>query len=371
MKGKDTFLANSAFIIIHHCITKNGKVTLVRSKRTRTRRKVMRTNGKILISIFVCLALMFTIYEPERKLEASVIINKEQPINIMYSLMTLQNSQSFEGTHGSIYQNYRSLSNEKSQITSVKSDKTNEGNETKQQGTQQTDVQEIAANTSVDNSKQDSESLKEESKTSDSDNKQISSKTVYLTFDDGPTAFTSTILESLDSYGMKATFFMLEPNMRKYPDKLTQIIEGGHVPALHGVTHDVSRIYRSEKTVVDEMNTAQQTLIKLTGSVSHLIRTPYGSAPYMKPSYKEAVKAAGYELWDWNVDSEDWKYKNGEYVPKVINQMESHSFSDLPIVILLHDRKTTAEHLPELLEYITSHGYQTEVLNEQLTAIHF
>lgn len=331
----------------------------------------MRTNVKILISIFICVALVFIMYEPGSKTEVLAITKTDQPINLMNSLMMTHHSQTFKETYDSIYQNYRSLTKDRSQITFEENGKTNEGNETKQQVTQETKSQEIAANTSVANSKQESESLKEESKAPEPDQKQINSKTVYLSFDDGPTAFTSTILEALDSYGMKATFFMLEPNMRKYPDQLTKTIEGGHVPALHGVTHDVSKIYRSEQTVVDEMNTAQQTLIQLTGSVTHLIRTPYGSAPYMKPSYKEAVKTAGYQLWDWNVDSEDWKYRNGEYVSNVISQMERHSSSEQPIVILLHDRKSTAEHLTKLLEYITSHGYQTEVLNEQLTAIHF
>lgn len=331
----------------------------------------MRTNGKILISILVCVALVFAIYEPGRKMEALAAFNTNQPITIMYSIMTAPSLQPSDGIDGSINQHFRSLSKGKFQTTTSKNEKTNEGNETKQQTTQQTGVQEKPANPSEDNIKQDSESLKEESKAPESEQKEINSKTVYLTFDDGPSAFTSSILETLDSYGMKGTFFMLEPNMRKYPDKLTQIVDEGHVPALHGVTHDASKIYRSEKTVVDEMNTAQQTLIELTGSVTHLIRTPYGSAPYMKPSYKEAVKAAGYQLWDWTVDSEDWKYRNGEYVSKVINQMENYAYPDRPIVILLHDKKTTAEHLPELLDYISSQGYQTEVLNDQLTACHF
>ena len=194
---------------------------------------------------------------------------------------------------------------------------------------------------------------------------------MYLTFDDGPSAYTSDILEKLSSYDMKATFFMLEPNMRAYPDKLNEIIAKGYVPALHGVTHKASLIYRSEQTVVDEMKQAQETLLNLTGQVTNLIRTPYGSAPYMKPSYKEAVKNAGFQLWDWTIDSKDWKYQNAKYVSNVIDQLEHYKYHESPIVILMHDRKTTAEHLPMLLDYLQAHGYETETLNESLTSYHF
>lgn len=199
----------------------------------------------------------------------------------------------------------------------------------------------------------------------------IKEKMIYLTFDDGPSAYTDQIIESLKKFDMKATFFMLEPNMRAYPEQLQAIINAGHVPALHGVSHNTAIIYQSEKTVVDEMVIAQATLKNLTGQFTHLIRTPYGSAPYMKPSYKQAVEEAGFQLWDWTVDSEDWKYRNGEFVIRVIQQLENFQFKERPLVILLHDRKSTAEHLPDLLTYLKAKGYETELLNEQLTAYHF
>lgn len=317
-------------------------------RRKRLKRKANKTNKKVFFAIIVFIALIFVNFEPEHKSEALTMFTENQPIHIMYSLMMVQLDVQIDRNHNPINPYFHSLSNkgtkQPQQSQSSKQDKP-----TKQQ---------------------DSESL-EENIAQEPVSETINAKTIYLTFDDGPSPYTSNILELLSSYNMKATFFMLEPNMRMYPDKLIQIIDEGHAPALHGVTHNVSKIYRSEITVVEEMSTAQQTLIDLTGSVTQLIRTPYGSAPYMKPSYKEAVKKAGYQLWDWTIDSEDWKYQNSEYVSRVIAQLENYKYPESPIVILLHDRKTTAEHLPSLLEYLKANGYHSEILNEKQISYHF
>lgn len=293
--------------------------------------------------------IIFVNFQPEHKYEALTVFTVNQPIHIMYSLMMVHQDLQIDRNNNPINPYIHTISdNVLSKIPQrtqrVKQDKPPKSLETK---------------TSDEEKKQDTPTI------------ENNTKTIYLTFDDGPSPYTSTILELLSSYNMKATFFMLEPNMRTYPEKLFEIIEEGHAPALHGVTHNVSKIYRSEQTVVDEMNTARQTLLDLTGSVTHLIRTPYGSAPYMKPTYKEAVKNAGYQLWDWTIDSEDWKYQSNEYVSRVIAQLENYKYPDSPIVILLHDRKSTAEHLTSLLEYLKANGYQSEILTEKLISYHF
>ncbi|MDZ5473763.1 polysaccharide deacetylase family protein [Bacillus sp. 31A1R] len=198
-----------------------------------------------------------------------------------------------------------------------------------------------------------------------------SGKTVYLTFDDGPTIYTNEILALLDSYGMKGTFFMLEPNMRRYKSSLIEIIERGHSPALHGVTHDINEIYKSSNHVIKEMLHGKSTVNELTGYITTLIRTPYGSYPYMNTEYKMAVKEAGFNLWDWTVDSEDWRYTNGEFVDVVIEQLKQFTNEEKPIIILLHEKESTLEHLETLLEYLKENGYETRALTEKLSAYHF
>ncbi|MED3572236.1 polysaccharide deacetylase family protein [Cytobacillus praedii] len=340
----------------------------MRRTRAGRSRKLIKTKEKVIITALVCIALVAMILQPGSNNEALAVSNFKQPINMMYSFMSQRNFNQIDEMNGPTYHYFRSIQLKKKEAVTeqdqaIPDDKVPDKDVKEEEATNT----EKAENTNrAGSDKADSQEV-----TQEQNNQEINLHKVYLTFDDGPSAYTTSILESLNSHGMKATFFMLEPNMKKYPDELNQIINEGHVPALHGVSHNVSKIYRSEQTVVDEMKQGQATLLNLTGALTHLIRTPYGSAPYMKPSYKEAVQAAGFQLWDWTIDSNDWRYSNGEFVGKVIQQMENYRYKSSPIVILLHDRKSTAEHLPSLLTYLQSHGYETDVLNEKLAAYNF
>ncbi|MGM0865362.1 MAG: polysaccharide deacetylase family protein [Bacillota bacterium] len=196
-------------------------------------------------------------------------------------------------------------------------------------------------------------------------------KTVYITFDDGPNENTESILKVLNQYGAKASFFMLEPNMKKHSEAVRQMVEEGHSVGLHGVTHDVSEVYQSSESVVGEMLTAQSTLESITGIRSELIRVPYGSVPNMKPEYLKAVKREGFRLWDWNVDSEDWKYHSGEYVQNVMDQLASYSYENQPKVILIHEKPTTLAYLDSLLKKLTDQGYNMKTLTEEMDPVTF
>lgn len=209
------------------------------------------------------------------------------------------------------------------------------------------------------------------------DNKQESqtitqtNQTVYLTFDDGPNKQTEGILQLLEKYGAKATFFMLEPNMEKFKDSIAKMVTDGHAIGLHGVTHDVKKIYQSSQSVVNEMKIGQSTLESISGVQSNLIRVPYGSVPHMKPNYFEAVEAVGFKLWDWNVDSKDWKFTSEKYVHHILAQLESNQFEGIPRVILLHDKNTTLEHLEKLLIRLTELGYDMKPLTEDMEPVVF
>lgn len=341
----------------------NGMVNIVRRKRNKTKK----VNRKLLIALTVCLSAVTATLVTNKNSEALAFSSLTQPINIMYSLLTKKNFVQFNEISQSTNYHFEPLYKYKSNLIDEKNKTQPEKQEIKIEGKEEAEKQNInSSNQTVNTVNSASTKLG-----TSNQKRQSEQKIIYLTFDDGPSAFTSQILETLKTYNMKATFFMLEPNMRTYQEELHAIINNGHTPALHGVTHNVSKIYRSEKTVVDEMAKAQATLMKITGTGTTLIRTPYGSAPYMKPSYKKAVKAAGFQLWDWTVDSEDWKYTNGEYVNRTINQIEHFRYKDRPIVILLHDRKSTAEYLPKLLTYLKKNGYTPALLNDQLTAFHF
>jgi len=193
-------------------------------------------------------------------------------------------------------------------------------------------------------------------------------KTVYLTFDDGPDRITPTILDLLSKYNVKATFFMLEPSMKQYPQTVQRVVEEGHKIGMHSVTHDKKKYYLNIQTVVGEMVQGQETLKELTGTNSQLIRTPYGSKPHMTKEYIHAIENAGFKMWDWNIDSEDWKLTDGSFVQNTIQQMTNFKRQE-PYVILLHDRETTAQHLEKLLQYLINNGYKMDVIREDMNPV--
>ena len=101
-------------------------------------------------------------------------------------------------------------------------------------------------------------------------------RVAYITFDDGPTLNTPNIINTLDKYNAKATFFVLEERIVLYPDYIKQIINSGNAIGLHGVSHSLA-IYSSPLSPLNEMEKTNKSLEALTGRRSMLVRVPYGS----------------------------------------------------------------------------------------------
>ncbi|MED3622503.1 polysaccharide deacetylase family protein [Neobacillus thermocopriae] len=196
-------------------------------------------------------------------------------------------------------------------------------------------------------------------------------KTVYLTFDDGPAAFSGEIIDLLEQYQFDATFFLIDGNIRRYPDAVKLMVESGSTVGLHSVSHDKDLFYASASSVLGELEQNRQTLFEISGINSFLMRTPYGSVPHMKEEYKQKVKDKGYIMWDWNIDSKDWYYKDGRYVDTVIQQIEAKGDKGGPIVILLHERKETLKHLPRLLDYLAAKGYVGKAIDPSMEPVQF
>ncbi|MGP7818390.1 polysaccharide deacetylase family protein [Niallia sp. 01092] len=194
-------------------------------------------------------------------------------------------------------------------------------------------------------------------------------KIVYLTFDDGPSAVSSAILKQLRDYHAKATFFYLEPNMEVYSEIVQEVHKEGHSIGLHGVTHDVKQVYATSNSVVHEMNSTNEELEQIIHQKSLLIRTPYGSKPHMNEESLNKVKQAGYILWDWDIDSQDWYYKDKRYVDNTINQLKN--IGHKKPVILLHERQATAQYLSLLLNYLDKEGYDCKAITEEMMPIQF
>ncbi|MEC1261737.1 polysaccharide deacetylase [Bacillus swezeyi] len=197
-------------------------------------------------------------------------------------------------------------------------------------------------------------------------------KTIYLTFDDGPSAVSQRLLQILSEHDVKATFFMLEPNMKVHRQAVLNMKQQGHALGLHGVTHDQKQFYKDANSPNLEMKQAQKTLKSITGVETHLIRTPYGSKPSLTDAQKNVLKKNGFTYWDWNIDSLDWKYRSQKFVPEVMNQLNTieKRQSKQPIVILMHDIPSTVQSLPLLITNLKNMGYSFETLDESMTPVH-
>ncbi len=194
-------------------------------------------------------------------------------------------------------------------------------------------------------------------------------KIVYITFDDGPTPNTPKILDILARHNAKATFFLLDDRISQYPDFVKRINFEGHSVGLHGKSHDVNVIYSTPSSPLDEMNSANESLYNTLGFRSRLVRTPYGSYPYMSYEQYKILISANYKLWDWSVDPRD------SVGTPDLSSIFSHIKTDLrgnsmPIV-LLHDRKSTADKLDCILDYFSSEGYRFEIITESMDSVNF
>ena len=194
-----------------------------------------------------------------------------------------------------------------------------------------------------------------------------SKKVAYITFDDGPTLNTPNIVDTLDKYGAKATFFVLEERIVMYPDYIKKILNSNHAIGLHGVSHSES-IYQSPTSALEEMEKTNKALESLTGKRSCLVRVPYGSSYRLTAQQAANLEDAGYKIWDWNVDPRD---SVGRIIPEQVlsNMRRGISECTSSPIILFHDRKSTARMLDDVLSYLTGEGYELIAISEKQTPV--
>lgn len=187
-------------------------------------------------------------------------------------------------------------------------------------------------------------------------------KTVYLTFDDGPSAYTAQILDILNKYHIKGTFFMIGNNLLKtqYNDVVNRAVEEGNYVGVHSMTHDTKIIYDQGKAV-EEMIQARKVLNEITGTNPLLVRFPYGSKPGLNAQLREEFAATGLRTWDWTIDSLDWENPNTPQNILINIKEQLHRNTE---IILMHETKQTVQMLPSIIEYVMSQGYTPEVYDE-------
>ena len=192
-------------------------------------------------------------------------------------------------------------------------------------------------------------------------------KRAFLTFDDGPSTRTESILNILKQNNIKATFFLLGSRVNYMPDVVKKIYEEGHYIANHGYTHVYNSIYSSAQSVLDEYNQCNDAIKKAIGVPeynSHLFRFPGGLAggkyADLKLQAKELLNENNIVNVDWNALNGDAEIQNPtpEYEMKRIVETTQNKNS---VIILMHDaqnKQATEETLPEIINYLKEQGYE-------------
>lgn len=181
---------------------------------------------------------------------------------------------------------------------------------------------------------------------------------VYLTFDDGPSPYTTEILDILDAYGVKATFFVTGIQKDKHPEWYKEIVDRGHSIGMHSYTHVYGRVYANENAFVKDVEDIHQLILDTTGVDSKLYRFPGGSSNHVSTVSMGDLFAyihdEGYEYFDWNVSSQDATNPTPSKATITYNVLSGVDKYD-NCIVLMHDaadKYATVQALPAIIEGI-------------------
>lgn len=175
----------------------------------------------------------------------------------------------------------------------------------------------------------------------------LNKKQIAITFDDGPSIYTSHLIDVLRDNLATSTFFMLGKNISIYKDAVKKAYDNNMEIGYHSYNHQNFK-RQSLSTIIAEFNKSNETLKSITNTTFKLIRPPYGN---ITTNIKENLNAT---FILWSVDTEDWRHKDIEYLKNyVLDNAKDGS------IILFHDiHKTSVEAIENLLPYLYINNYQ-------------
>ncbi len=193
-------------------------------------------------------------------------------------------------------------------------------------------------------------------------NEDANKKKVYLTFDDGPSSNTQRILDILDEYDVKATFFVTGYQAGKHPEWYKEIVDRGHTIGLHSYSHVYSQIYSSSESFLSDIDKLSEYIKETTQTEVKFLRFPGGSSNRVSsvPMSDLCVlmHERGIEYFDWNISSQDATSPapNAAMITaNVLSGIDAHETA----IILMHDaaeKNATVEALPGIIEGIQARG---------------
>lgn len=190
-------------------------------------------------------------------------------------------------------------------------------------------------------------------------------KIAYLTFDDGPGKYTSELLNILKENDVKATFFLIGPNIHQYVKEVKRESMEGHYVGMHSMTHNYRPLYKENKYVT-EMKETRKVIENSIGHKPTLTRPPYGSTGFTENLRNQIVENK-LKVWDWTIDSLDWKLTKlplEQSVPQIVNNVVSQATENRE-VILLHDiHQQSVKAVPFIIKELKKKGYEFEPYSE-------
>lgn len=196
--------------------------------------------------------------------------------------------------------------------------------------------------------------------------------TVYLTFDDGPSALTPKVLDILKKEGIKATFFMLGQQAEERPEIVKRIVAEGHSIGNHTYNHNYQELYTDFRVFWKQIKQTESILERIAGVKPQLIRAPGGTYRNFNAFYFYYLDQAGYKVFDWSIDSGDSRKAN---VPSrdIVKTVEEGPFQH-EITVLLHDGAGHAQSvkaLPEIIHFFKKRGYAFAPITSEVKPVVF
>lgn len=200
-------------------------------------------------------------------------------------------------------------------------------------------------------------------------------KVVYLTFDDGPSERTPELLEILDRYDVKATFFVVGGESETSKQWMRDIVEAGHTIGVHSYTHCYTTIYDSVEAYLEDFAREYCLIQDATGVAPQIFRFPGGSVnAYNGHIYQEIISEMtrrGFVYFDWNRQTGD-AVRSSVPAQTLVENALDRAASMRRVFLLAHDDTrftNVVEALPKIIEGYQAEGFSFAALTPEVKPV--
>ncbi len=194
---------------------------------------------------------------------------------------------------------------------------------------------------------------------------RVTSNTIYLTFDDGPSYLTNDIVTILEEENVPATFFVIGTMIDTYKNVVKKAYNDGNTIAVHTFSHKYDEVYSSDDNYFNDFKKINNKIYEITGHHSFIFRFPGGSSNSISKKYNPGIVSRvaekqlkdNYYYFDWNIDSGD---ASGTLTKEQIYDNITKNLHPGTNIVLMHDsgaKKTTVEALRNVIKYGKKNNY--------------